>query len=152
MKFLITFFVLIFNFIYADDANPSSVTQDSTNLNADTKTDTTTQNNIDDNFDTEFKYRLTNSVNVQIIDKISGEVIIKKLKINEMFAFKRIRVVIRKCFVSPIDKPLNYIGFVEIYHIPYSKNIEKVFSNWMFTENITINMFEHPVYDVKIIK
>ena len=41
---------------------------------------------------------------------------------------------------------------VEIFHIPYSKSIEKVFSNWMFTENITVNMFEHPVYDVKLIR
>ena len=150
MKFFFTFFVLIFNFICVNEDDNSSVAQNSKTPNADTTTDT--QNNIDDHFDTEFKYRLTNDINVQIIDKISGEVIIKKLNINEMFAFKRIRVVIRKCFVSPIDKPLNYIGFVEIYHIPYSKNIEKVFSNWMFTENITINMFEHPVYDVKIIK
>ena len=80
MKFFFTFFVLIFNFICVNEDDNSSVAQNSKTPNADTTTDT--QNNIDDHFDTEFKYRLTNDINVQIIDKISGEVIIKKLKIN----------------------------------------------------------------------
>jgi len=106
----------------------------------------------DKSFEEEFKYKVTDEVKVQIIDKISGDVVIKKVKVNVPFAYKRIRVIVRKCFVPPIDKALNYTGFVEIFHIPYSKSIEKVFSNWMFTENITVNMFEHPVYDVKLIR
>lgn len=145
MKFFkfTSIFVSIFTF-FVD----ASVSNDDVQKNESTVTVT----DEEEDFEAAFKYNLTDSVNVQIIDKISGTVVIKKIGVNKPFAFKRIRVIVRKCFVSPVDKPLNYIGFVEIYHVPYSKNIEKIFSNWMFTENITINMFEHPVYDVRLIK
>lgn len=148
MKLFVALSILIFDFMCTETAPDTIAVLDILN-NSENPVQENTNN---DAFDTEFKYRLTDSVKVQILDKISGEVIIKKLKVNEMFAFKRIRIVVRKCFISPVDKPLNYVGYVEIFHIPYSQNIEKVFSNWMFTENITINMFEHPVYDVKIIR
>lgn len=148
MKLFAALFILISDFM-CTETTPDTATVPDVQNNSETQAAESTNN---DDFDTEFKYRLTDSVKIQILDKISGEVIIKKLKVNEMFAFKRIRIVVRKCFISPVDKPLNYVGYVEIFHIPYSQNIEKVFSNWMFTENITINMFEHPVYDVKIIR
>lgn len=148
MKLFAALFILISDFM-CTETTPDTATVPDVQNNSETQAAESTNN---DDFDIEFKYRLTNSVKIQILDKISGEVIIKKLKVNEMFAFKRIRIVVRKCFISPVDKPLNYVGYVEIFHIPYSQNIEKVFSNWMFTENITINMFEHPVYDVKIIR
>lgn len=148
MKLFAALFILIFDFM-CTETTPNTIAVPDIHNNSENAAQ---ENTNSDDFDTEFKYRLTDSVKVQILDKISGEVIIKKLKVNEMFAFKRIRIVVRKCFISPVDKPLNYVGYVEIFHIPYSQNIEKVFSNWMFTENITINMFEHPVYDVKIIR
>lgn len=148
MKLFAALSILIFDFMCTETTPDTTTVPDIPNNSA----NPVQENTNSDDFDTEFKYRLTDSVKVQILDKISGEVIIKKLKVNEMFAFKRIRIVVRKCFISPVDKPLNYVGYVEIFHIPYSQNIEKVFSDWMFTENITINMFEHPVYDVKIIR
>jgi len=142
MKYLFSFCLLLFHFYSAEEGQGVSAE------------DSLMQKGTDDDqaFEEEFKYKLTDEVKVQIVDKISGDVVIKKVKVNVPFAYKRIRVIVRKCFVPPIDKALNYTGFVEIFHIPYSKSIEKVFSNWMFTENITVNMFEHPVYDVKLIR
>lgn len=99
-----------------------------------------------------FKEKQVDKVTLQIIDKISGDVFCKVVKVNETAAFKRLRVVVRNCFASPDDKEKNFKAYVEIYEVQFQGGLQKIYSSWMFTENISMNIFEHPIYCVTILR
>ena len=80
MKLFAALSILIFDFMCTEAAPDTIAVPDIPNNSA----NPVQENTNNDDFDTEFKYRLTDSVKVQILDKISGEVIIKKLKVNEI--------------------------------------------------------------------
>ena len=92
-------------------------------------------------------------VTIVVIDKISGNVKHIKAKIGQPIAYKRSRAVVRKAFKT-INNSNTYSTtcFIDLYAIPtFAKSPEKIFSNWMFTENPSLNMLEHPMFDVAIL-
>jgi hypothetical protein len=83
--------------------------------------------------------------NVQILDKISGKVFRSSIKLNRLVAFGSIILRLRRCFKnSPEDNPEVY-AYMEIF-----EQKRKIFSNWKFASYPSINVLEHPVYDVRI--
>lgn len=85
------------------------------------------------------------SVNVQVLDKISGKVFRTEVKLNQQIQFETLTIQLKRCFRnSPDDSS-------EIYAYLIIKEGERVwFSGWLFASAPAVNLFEHSVYDVRV--
>lgn len=85
------------------------------------------------------------AVNIQVLDKISGKVFRKELKLDQKTKFETLTIQLKRCFKnSPDDSS-------EIYAYLVIKEEERVwFSGWLFASAPAVNLFEHSVYDVRV--
>lgn len=99
------------------------------------------------------KYVTMDFVNLAIINKISGEIKHVKATVGIPVAYKRLRAIVRKCFKTKSnDNRQNITCYIDLYDIPsFASSAKQVFSNWLFTEVPSVNMFEHPMFDVSIL-
>ena len=82
---------------------------------------------------------------IQILDKISGKVFRKIIKIGEPYRFGNMRMDLKRCFQNSPEDKNEIVAFVEIY-----ENDNKIFANWLFASAPSVNLFEHPIYDVRV--
>ncbi len=87
----------------------------------------------------------TDSIKVQLLDKISGKVFRDKLSINQPIKFGTITIELKKAFVNSPEDMDEVYGYVEI-----TEKGKLIFNNWLFASSPSINLFMHPVYDVRI--
>lgn len=87
----------------------------------------------------------TDSIKVQLLDKISGKVFRDKLSINQPIKFGTITIELKKAFVNSPEDMDEVYGYVEI-----TEKGKVIFNNWLFASSPSINLFMHPVYDVRI--
>lgn len=87
----------------------------------------------------------SDSVNVQVLDKISGKVFRAKLGLSQPIKFGTITMGLRESFVNSPD------DMDEVYaHVSIEEKGKIIFDNWLFASSPSINLFAHPVYDVRI--
>lgn len=93
----------------------------------------------------ESKPEEVDSVDVQILDKISGKVFHTKASIDQKVQFESLMIQLKRGFKnSPDDSD-------EVYAYVVIKENERVwFSGWLFASAPAVNLFEHSVYDVRI--
>lgn len=84
------------------------------------------------------------AVNVQVLDKISGKVIKKRIKVGEPIEFGGIQVTLKRCFKNAPEDSKEIYAFVEI------GERKSLFARWLFASSPSINIFEHPQYDVRV--
>ncbi|MDR0753241.1 MAG: DUF2155 domain-containing protein [Holosporaceae bacterium] len=85
------------------------------------------------------------SVKIQILDKISGKVYRESIKLNYKKKFRSIELELKRCFKNSPEDEKEISAFVEI-----TENGNVVFSNWLFASSPSINLFSHPIYDIRI--
>lgn len=85
------------------------------------------------------------SVNIQVLDKISGKVFREKIKVDQEVRFESLKIRLKRCFKnSPDDSN-------EIYAYIIIQDGERVrFSGWLYASAPAVNLFEHSVYDVRV--
>lgn len=93
----------------------------------------------------ESKPEEVDSVNIQILDKISGKVFRTKANIEQKVRFESLAIQLKRAFRnSPDDSN-------EVYAYVIIKENERVwFSGWLFASAPAVNLFEHSVYDVRV--
>jgi hypothetical protein len=85
------------------------------------------------------------SVKVQILDKISGKVYKKDVKVNSVIEFGSIKLKLKRCFKNGPEDNEEVYALIEI-----TENERVIFSNWLFASSPQVNLFSHPVYDIRI--
>jgi hypothetical protein len=85
------------------------------------------------------------SVNIQILDKISGKVYRVTIKLNSKQNFRSIGLELKRCFKNSPEDDKEISAFVQI-----TENGKIIFSNWLFASSPSINLFSHPMYDIRI--
>ncbi|MDR3151753.1 MAG: DUF2155 domain-containing protein [Holosporaceae bacterium] len=85
------------------------------------------------------------SANIQILDKISGKVFRHKIKLNRPITFGSIILKLRRCFRNSPEDDREVYAYIEAF-----ENKKKIFSEWKFASYPSINVLEHPVYDVRV--
>lgn len=83
--------------------------------------------------------------NIQILDKISGKAFRQKIKVGNLVAFGTIGIRLRRCFRNSPEEKKEVYAFVEV-----EENGHKIFSNWLFASSLSVNLFSHPVYDIRV--
>ena len=94
-----------------------------------------------------------NSVEVKILDKVSSKTSQLTLNIQEETKFENLLIKILKCKNSEFDDNPEVTAYMQVRDITL-KNNDKVFvfNGWTFSSSPSISLFDHPVYDIWLIK
>ncbi len=100
------------------------------------------QNNLEGNY-----------TDIKILDKISSKNTLIKLKNGELKQFKDLTLKSLKCKNSKFDDNPEITAYIQVRDLKNKKNNEVfVFNGWMFSSSPSIAPFDHPVYDVWLVK
>jgi hypothetical protein len=90
---------------------------------------------------------------LKILDKISSKNTLVKLKNGELITFKDLSIKSLKCKNSEFDDNPEIAAYIQVKDLTDENNNEVfVFNGWMFSSSPSITPFDHPVYDVWLVK
>ena len=94
-----------------------------------------------------------NLVEIKILDKVSSKTSQLSLKIKEETKFENLIIKVMKCKNSEFDDDPEVTAYMQVQDITL-KNNDKVFvfNGWTFSSSPSITLFDHPVYDIWLIK
>ena len=94
-----------------------------------------------------------NFVEIKILDKVSSKTSQLSLKIDNEFKFENLIIRVQKCKNSEFDDNPEVTAYMQVQDITL-KNNDKVFifNGWTFSSSPSISLFDHPVYDIWLIK
>ena len=94
-----------------------------------------------------------NFTDIKILDKISSKNILLKLKNGELKKFKDLSIKSLKCKNSEFDDNPEITAYIQVRDLTNKNNDEVfVFNGWMFSSSPSITPFDHPVYDVWLVR
>ncbi len=100
------------------------------------------ENNLEGNF-----------TDIKILDKINSKNQLIKLTNNEEFFYKDLSIKSLKCTDSEFDDNPEIKAYIQVKDLTKkNRNNVFVFNGWMFSSSPSITPFDHPVYDVWLIK
>ena len=90
---------------------------------------------------------------IKILDKISSKNSEVKLKNTEEVIFKDLSIKSMKCSNSKFDDNPEIKAYVQVKDLTNKKKDNVfVFNGWMFSSSPSITPFDHPIYDVWLVK
>ena len=94
-----------------------------------------------------------NFIEIKILDKVSSKSNPLKLKIGEEKRFKNLLIKSLKCKNSEFDDNPEITAYIQVQDLTKKDNDEVfIFNGWTFSSGPTINPFDHPVYNIWLIK
>ena len=94
-----------------------------------------------------------NMVDIKILDKLSSKNQLIKVKIGENYIFKNLNFKVLKCKNSKFDDNPEITSYLQVKDINNKNNNEVfVFNGWTFSSSPSIQVFDHPIYDLWILK
>ena len=92
-------------------------------------------------------------VEIKILDKVSSKTSQLKLNITQEAKFENLIIKVLKCKNSEFDDDPEIIAYIQVKDLTDENNNEVfVFNGWMFSSSPSLTPFDHPVYDVWLIK
>ena len=92
-------------------------------------------------------------IELKILDKVSSKNYKVQIKIGEEKIFKNISIKPFKCKNSEFDDNPEITAYIQVRDLTNKNNNEVfVFNGWMFSSSPSIAPFDHPVYDVWLVK
>jgi len=92
-------------------------------------------------------------IEIKILDKVSSKNTLLKMKIGEEKKFKNLLIKSLKCKNSEFDDNPEVTAYLQVKDLTNNNNDEVfVFNDWTFLSSPTINPFDHPVYDIWLMK
>ena len=92
-------------------------------------------------------------VEIKILDKISSKTIKLNLKINEEKQYENLFIKILKCKNSEFDDYPEVTAYLQVKDITIKDNDKVfIFNGWTFSSSPSIRPFDHPVYDIWLLK
>ena len=92
-------------------------------------------------------------IDIKILDKVSSKNNLLKIKIGEEKRFKNLSIKGLKCKNSEFDDNPEIIAYLQVKDLTNDNNDEVfVFNGWTFSSSPTVNPFDHPVYDIWLIR
>ena len=92
-------------------------------------------------------------VDIKILDKLSSKNKLIKININEEYIFKNLVLKVLKCKNSKFDDDPEITSYLQVKDLNNKGNNEVfVFNGWTFSSSPSIQVFDHPIYDLWILK
>ena len=90
---------------------------------------------------------------IKILDKISSKNTSLKLKNGQLLKFKDLSIQSLKCKNSEFDDNPEVTAYIQVRDLSNQNNDEVfVFNGWMFSSSPSITPFDHPIYDVGLVR
>ena len=90
---------------------------------------------------------------IKILDKISSKNTLLKLKNREDTIYKDLLIKSMKCKNSEFDDNPEITAYIQVSDLTNKdKNDVFVFNGWMFSSSPSIAPFDHPVYDIWLVR
>ena len=90
---------------------------------------------------------------LKILDKISSKNSLLKIKNGDLIKFKDLAIKSLKCKNSEFDDNPEITAYLQVTDLTNKKNDEVfTFNGWMFSSSPSITPFDHPVYDIWLVK
>jgi len=94
-----------------------------------------------------------NFIELKVLDKVSSKNYKINIKIGEEKIFKNISIKPLKCKNPKFDDNPEVIAYLQVKDLKNIGNDEVfVFNGWTFSSSPSINPFDHPVYDLWLIR
>ena len=92
-------------------------------------------------------------VEIKILDKVRSKTSQLSLNIEQETKFENLIIKILKCKNSEFDDNPEVTAYMQVQDITL-KNNDKVFvfNGWTFSSSPSVSLFDHPVYDIWLIK
>ena len=92
-------------------------------------------------------------IDIRILDKLSSKSKLLKLNIGENFSYKNLEIKVLKCKNSKFDDNPEITSYLQVRDLNNKDNNEVfVFNGWTFSSSPSIQVFDHPIYDLWILK
>ena len=92
-------------------------------------------------------------IEIKILDRVSSKNNLLKIKIGEEKKYKNLLIKSLKCKNSEFDDNPEITAYIQVIDLTSNNNDEVfVFNDWTFSSSPTINPFDHPVYDIWLMK
>tara|TARA_B110001450_G_scaffold227276_1_gene226561 strand:- start:101 stop:517 length:417 start_codon:yes stop_codon:yes gene_type:complete len=92
-------------------------------------------------------------IELKILDKVSSKSSLLKIKIGKEQKYKNLLIKSLKCKNSEFDDNPEIIAYIQVKDLTNKDNDEVfVFNGWTFLSSPTINPFDHPVYNIWLMK
>ena len=92
-------------------------------------------------------------VDIKILDKVSSKNKLLKIEIGKEKKFKDLLIKALRCKNSEFDDNPEIIAYLQVKDQNNQNNDEVfVFNGWTFSSSPTIKTFDHPVYDLWLIR
>ena len=93
------------------------------------------------------------NIDLKILDKISSKNELISLNIGEEFIYKDLSIKSMKCTNSEFDDNPEIKAYMQVKDLTKDdKNNVFIFNGWMFSSSPSIAPFDHPVYDIWLVK
>ena len=90
---------------------------------------------------------------IKILDKISSKNTLLNLENGKLNKFKDLEIKSIKCKNSEFDDNPEITAYIQVRDLTNKNNDEVfVFNGWMFSSSPSIEPFDHPVYDVWLVR
>ena len=90
---------------------------------------------------------------IKVLDKVSSKSNNLNIKIGKEKVFKNILIKPLKCKNSEFDDNPEITAYLQVKDLKNENNDEVfIFNGWTFSSSPTLRPFDHPVYDIWIIK
>ena len=94
-----------------------------------------------------------NFIEIKILDKVSSKSNLLKLKIGEEKKYKNLLIKSLKCKNSEFDDNPEITAYIQVKDLTNVGNDQVfIFNGWTFSSSPTINPFDHPVYNIWLMK
>ena len=94
-----------------------------------------------------------NLVEIKILDKVSSKTSRLTLNIQKETKFENLIIKVLKCKNSEFDDNPEVTAYMQVKDITLKNNDRVfVFNGWTFLSSPSITLFDHPVYDIWLIK
>ena len=94
-----------------------------------------------------------NYIEIKILDKVSSNNNVLKIRIGEEQKFKNLLIKSLKCKNSEFDDNPEITAYLQVKDLTIKNNDEVfIFNGWTFSSSPTVKPFDHPVYDIWLTK
>ena len=91
--------------------------------------------------------------NIKVLDKISSKNTLVILENGIEFKHKDLLIKSMKCVNSEFDDNPEIMAYIQVKDLTNKDNDDVfVFNGWMFSSSPSIAPFDHPVYDIWLVK
>ena len=92
-------------------------------------------------------------IEIKILDKVSSKSNLLKLRIGKEKKYKNLLIKSLRCKNSEFDDNPEITAYIQVQDLTNIGNDEVfIFNGWTFLSSPTINPFDHPVYNIWLIK